>query len=192
MPYITPGLIGLLALTPMIGLLLVIAWQDIQSHRISNKLVLIGVLLGILLNGLLPEGWGFNSAIPGAVGWEKAFMGSGIGMAVFFPLYWLRVMGAGDVKLMALVGAFLGSNDILGAILAILVMGGLMAIGFTLWSRQLGPLYQNIKLMLLTGMVKMSAGKLPDINDSLVSVGKLPYAVAISSGTFGYLIWQRI
>ena len=51
----TPNLMGLFALMPLAGLLLLIAWQDIRSHRIPNKLVLTGAVLGIVLNGLLPE-----------------------------------------------------------------------------------------------------------------------------------------
>lgn len=188
----TPNLMGLLALVPLAGLLLVIAVQDIRSHRISNKLVLTGVVLGIVLNGLLPEGWGFNSVIPGGLGWLAALQGLGVGMAVLLPLYWLRAMGAGDVKLMAMVGAFLGPNDVLGVLLATFVAGGVMALAVVFWSKQVGSLLQNIKLMLLGGVVRMSAGQLPLMDDLPVSVGKLPYAVAIAVGTFGYLTWQRL
>lgn len=188
----TPGLIGLLALLPLFGLLLVIAQQDIRSHRIPNKLVLIGAVLGITLNGLLPHGWGFNSVIPGGLGWLAALQGFGVGLAVLLPLYWLRAMGAGDVKLMAMVGAFVGPEDVLGVLLATFIAGGVMALVVVVWSKQLGQLLQNIRLMLLGGLVRMSAGELPLMNDLPVSVGKLPYAVAITVGTFAYLAWQRI
>lgn len=188
----TPNLMGLLALMPLAGLLLVIAWQDIRSHRIPNKLVLTGAVLGMLLNGLLPEGLGFNSVVPGGLGWLAALQGLGVGMAVLLPLYWLRAMGAGDVKLMAMVGAFLGPDEVLGALLATFVAGGVMALAVALRAKRIGHLLQNIKLMLLGGMVKMSAGQPPLMNDLPVSVGKLPYAVAIAVGTFGYLAWQRM
>lgn len=188
----TPNLMGLLALVPLVVLLLMVAQQDIRSHRIPNKLVLIGVVLGVVLNGLLPEGWGFNSVIPGGLGWLPALQGLGIGMAVLLPMYWLRAMGAGDVKLMAMVGAFLGPSEVLGVVLATFVAGGVMALAVVLWSRQLANLLQNIKLVLLGGLVKLSAGKLPLMNDLPVSVGKLPYAVAITVGTLGHLVWQRL
>lgn len=107
-------------------------------------------------------------------------------------MYWLRAMGAGDVKLMAMVGAFLGPSEVLGVVLATFVAGGVMALAVVLWSRQLANLLQNIKLVLLGGLVKLSAGKLPLMNDLPVSVGKLPYAVAITVGTLGHLVWQRL
>ena len=188
----TPELVGLLALVPMVVLMLLLARQDITSYRISNKLVLIGVLLGVVLNGLLPEGWGFNSQIPGALGWWAAIKGVAIGMAMLLPLYWLRAMGAGDVKLMGMVGAFLGPNDVFGAVLATFVVGGVMALLMVIWSKQLVALLQNVKLILYGGAVKLSAGLLPLMDDLPVSVGKLPYAVPITLGTFAYLIWQRV
>lgn len=185
-------MLGFLALLPLLGLLLAITRQDIRSRRIPNKLVLIGILTGVVLNGLLPTGMGFNSATPGGLGWLAALQGLGVGMAVLLPIYWLRAMGAGDVKLMAMVGAFLGPADVLGVVLATFIAGGVMAIVVVLWSRQLASLLQNVRLMLLGGMVKMSAGRLPLMNDLPVSVGKLPYAVAITAGTLGYLVWQHL
>ena len=188
----TPKLMGLLALAPMLVLLLLAAKQDVNSHRISNKLVLVGVFIGLVLNGLLPEGLGFNSQVPGALGWLAALKGLAVAMAVFLPLYLLRAMGAGDVKLMGMVGAFIGPNDVLGAVLATLVAGGVMALLVTMWSKQLGAMLQNIKLIFYGSAVKLSIGKAPLMNDLPVSVGKLPYALAITLGTFTYLIWQRL
>jgi len=188
----TPKLMGLLALAPMLVLLLLAAKQDVNSHRISNKLVLVGVFIGLVLNGLLPEGLGFNSQVPGALGWLAALKGLAVAMAVFLPLYLLRAMGAGDVKLMGMVGAFIGPNDVLGAVLATLVAGGVMALLVTMWSKQLGAMLQNIKLIFYGSAVKLSIGQAPLMNDLPVSVGKLPYALAITLGTFTYLIWQRL
>lgn len=188
----TPKLMGILALVPLCFLLLTVAQQDIRGYRIPNKLVLTGVVLGVALNGLLPEGWGFNSAIPGGLGWLGSLKGLGVGLMVLLPLYWLRAMGAGDVKLMAMVGAFVGANDVLWIVLATFIAGGVMALAMVLWSGRLVTFFQNIRLMLISGVVKMSMGSLPAVDEAPASVGKLPYAVAITMGTFGYLVWQRL
>jgi len=183
---------GFLALVPMLVLVLLAAKQDVTRHRISNKLVLVGMFSGVILNGMLPEGWGFNSQIPGALGWLEAFKGLAFGMGLFLPLYWLRAMGAGDVKLMGMVGAFLGPDDVVGAVLATLVAGGVMAILVVMWSKQLGAMLHNVKYMLYGSAINLSVGQAPLMNDLPVSVGKLPYALAITLGTFTYLIWQRL
>jgi len=101
-------------------------------------------------------------------------------------------MGAGDVKLMGMVGAFLGPNDVLGAVLATLVTGGVMAILVVMWSKQLSAMLHNVKYILYGSAINLSVGQAPLMNDLPVSVGKLPYALAISLGTFAYLIWQRL
>jgi len=188
----TSNLLGLLALMPLAVLLIMVTWQDVKGFRIPNKLVLSGIFFGVVLNGLLPQGWGFNSVLPGGLGWLDSLQGFAVGLLVFMPLYWLRVMGAGDVKLMSMVGAFLGPNDILGVVLATFVAGGLMALIVVMRSKQLSQMLQNIKLMLLGGLVKMSIWQLPLMNDLPVSVGKLPYALAITVGTFIFLAWQRM
>jgi prepilin peptidase CpaA len=188
----TRELMGLLALTVLMVLLLLAMREDVRSHRIPNKLVLVGVVLGLGLNGLLPGGLGFNSEVPGGIGWLSALKGLALGIAVLLPIYLLRAMGAGDVKLMGMVGAFLGAGDLIGAVIATFIAGGVMALVVALWSRQLMNMLQNIKLMLFGGLLKMNAGQLPTMNDLPVSVAKLPYAVAITVGTLGYLMWQRM
>lgn len=181
-----------LVLMPLFVLMLLIVRQDVREYRIPNKLVLTGIVLGVAMNGLFPSVWGFNDAVPGGLGWIGAIKGLIVGFAVLLPMYLLRTMGAGDVKLMAMVGAFVGVNDVLWIVLATFIAGGVIALFMALWSGRLAAFFQNIRLMLLGGMVKMSMGSLPAVDEAPVSVAKLPYAVAITLGTFGYLVWQRM
>lgn len=177
----------------LICLLVIAAWYDIKTRRIPNWLVLTGLLIGVLAHGLLPAGLGFNNTfVPGGLGWLAALQGTGIGLAVLLPLYLLRAMGAGDVKLMGMVGAFLGPVHVQGAILFTLLAGGLIALVLALQSGMLKRLIQNIKFILMGGMVKMSVGQLPAMDDLPLSVGKLPYGVAIAMGTCSWLAWQRL
>ena len=186
-----------IAANSIVGLLIcllgVAAWSDFKTRRIPNWLVLSGVLVGLLANGLLSGGLGFNNTfVPGGLGLLAALQGMGLGFAVLLPLYLLRAMGAGDVKLMGMVGAFLGPVHVQGAILFTLLGGGLIALALVLWSGMLKRLLQNIKYILMGGMVKMSVGQLPVMDDLPLSVGKLPYGVAIAMGTCSWLVWQRL
>src|SRR5262249_21483655 len=68
-------------------LVIVAAVYDARFRRIPNWLVLSGLVLGIGLNGFLFE-WS---------GLRTSFLGLGVAFLVYFPLYLLRGMGAGDV-----------------------------------------------------------------------------------------------
>jgi prepilin peptidase CpaA len=124
----TPQNLALSVLSILAVLLASAAWSDFKHHRIPNSIVFSGVVAGVLLNSLLAPGLGFASKYaPGAGGFAFALGGLGLGLACLLPFYLLRAMGAGDVKLMAMVGAFLGPADLLGAVVFTFLAGGAMA-----------------------------------------------------------------
>lgn len=162
-------------------LLLAAVWTDLASRRIPNQLVYAGVAVGLACQAVLPSGEGVVIGL----------QGMGLGLLLFLPLYALRAMGAGDVKLMAMVGAFVGPQHVVGAVLAALVAGGVMAVVMTIKHRAVRRLIDNLRLMLTGSMVRLASGQLPVPEQPAVSVGKLPYAVAIAAGSLGYLAWVR-
>lgn len=160
-----------------LGVLLVAAaWSDIQSHRIPNTLILTGMVLAFALGA-------WQNGVSGLLG---AGGGFALGLLVFMPFYLLRALGAGDVKLMAVVGAFLGPGGLIGAVLGTFIAGGVMALALTLHSGKLGQMLSNIKSMLVNGMIDVSLKQMPVMTANTKSVGKLPYAVAIAAGTLGF------
>jgi prepilin peptidase CpaA len=108
---------------------------DLRSRRIPNWLSVTGVLLGLALNLFLGE-------TPGLL---FAAKGLGLAMLVYVPLYLVRAMGAGDVKLMAAVGSIVGPMDWLGVFLLTALLGGPIAI-VTAMSR--GRLAQSLSNVL--------------------------------------------
>lgn len=187
----TPQNLALAVLSVLAVLLASAAWSDFTRHRIPNSIVFSGVLLGILLNSLLPSGLGFASRYgPGAGGFAVALAGLGLGLACLLPFYLLRAMGAGDVKLMAMVGAFLGPADVLGAVLVTFLVGGAMTLVVAARSHTWGLLGQNLRVMLLGGLINASVGKVPALETPVQSAGKLPYGVAIAAGTLAWVLWR--
>jgi len=167
---------GLLA-----AFLVVAVFTDTARRKIPNRLVYAGLAVAILCQVALPSGEGLWAAL----------QGMGMGLALFLPLYFLHAMGAGDVKLLAMTGAFVGPTMIFGVTLSILVIGGVMAIAATLMKHEFPRLMENLRGMLTGSMIKAAAGKLPIPDQPAVSVGKLPYAAAIASGTLGYVFWSH-
>lgn len=156
-------------------------WFDVRSHRIPNGLVAAGIVCGLLLNNLLPSGIGIIAALQGL----------GLGLLLLLPLYVLRAMGAGDVKLMGMVGAFVGPKAIIGVTLLTFVAGGVLALIVAVWNGQFRHMLANVKGLLQGAAIQTSLRQTPELNVSQ-SVGKLPYAVAIAAGTLLFLVWQRV
>ncbi len=97
----------------LIAVVAMAAIYDIRFRRIPNWLVLAGLVIGIGLNTFLFEWAGLLFALKG---FAFAFV-------IYFPLYLLRGMGAGDVKLMAAIGSIVGWRNWLGIFIITAVVG---------------------------------------------------------------------
>lgn len=122
-------------LAPLALLLVAAGWFDVRERRIPNSLVTTGTVFAFTAHGLLPESAGFLS---GGIGLTSAIAGLLLGAAALFPLYAVGAMGAGDVKLLAMLGAFLGPQHILGAVLFSLVSGSLISLAVIAARRRFG------------------------------------------------------
>lgn len=151
---------------------------DLRRHRVPNLVTLPTIALALLVH-LLLGGW------PGLL---FSLQGLGLGFACFLPAYLLGGMGAGDVKLMSGVGAVLGFQQTLVALLFIAVTGGLLALGLMLQRRTLaGTLARLGRALLFLGLHR-DASLLRVDKDELAREG-MPFAVAIAGGVLLYLLY---
>lgn len=164
--------------------------SDIRKHHIPNRVALTGALAGLLINSLFPAFASPLQEVPGMLGWQESVEGWLLGLALFLPLYLMRTMGAGDVKLLAMVGAFVGPVEILGVALATMLIGGVLAVVVVICQGMLGRFIANLRLAAWTAVARVAAGQMPDGRDLPESVGKLPYGVAIGAGTIAYLYYR--
>jgi prepilin peptidase CpaA len=117
-------------------------------------------------------------------GW--LFPASGIltGFLAMFPLYLIRAVGAGDVKLMAMAGSLLGPQEVWPALVGSIVAGGLFALLLSLWRGKLGTMLGNVGRMLHLGSVALAAGiAVSPATTGWQSVGRLPFALPIAVGS---------
>lgn len=143
-----------------------------------------GAATGILLQGVLA----------GPSGVLAALYGLAAGLAVLLPGYLMGFTGAGDAKLMAAIGTFLGPQNVLIAALASILVGGVIALGFVAsalfqpsavspWSRY----SLMFRTLVTTGKPLYLAPK-----EGEVMGRKFPFAVSIAIGTTGLLVWQWV
>src|SRR5262249_10565858 len=111
---------------------------DLRTRRIPNLLTFGGAALGIA----------YSLAASGAGGLWTSVGGWLTGAALLFPLFALGGMGAGDVKLAACLGAWLGPMASLYVALYSAILGGVMALVVALATGYFGQALSNVWLLL--------------------------------------------
>jgi prepilin peptidase CpaA len=164
-------------------LLLVVgaAVYDLATRRIPNRLLLAGALGALTLQLC-------SGAPASALGASLA--GALTGLLLFLPLYCLRGMAAGDVKLLAAVGAFGAPGEVVQIAVWSMCAGGVMALVVVIATGRLRVAAANI-ISLLRPLLMRLAG-MPAAAEPLrsASVGAIPYGLAIACGTM-WVITQR-
>jgi prepilin peptidase CpaA len=151
------------------AILIISVFTDIRYGKILNVVTLPFAILGIVLN-TMDKGWG---------GILFSVEGILLGLALFFLSAFLgRILGAGDCKLFAAVGALQGPYFLLWVILYSLLAGGVLALLVALWRRvllrSLDRVWRSVymRLFLETPMDITGAGEKM----------RIPYALAICAG----------
>ncbi|QGZ40628.1 prepilin peptidase CpaA [Pseudoduganella flava] len=151
------------------------AITDLALRRIPNVLVFCGLLIALLLHVFTGRGYDWLSI------WLS---GLGTGFFLFLPLYMLRGMAAGDVKLMAMTGAFVGPALTVEIAVLTCLIGGVLALLMVACSGRWRMLLRNLKVMawpLLGRAVGYPLEPVPLPREA--SAGGIPYGVAIALGT---------
>lgn len=108
-------------------LLIVASFTDIRSHKIYNWSTFPAIILGL----------GFNMSLFGWLGLRESLIGLGVGFALLFIFYLGGMIGGGDVKLLAAVGALKGPSFVLWGGLYGAAIGGVIALFSLIWRRRL-------------------------------------------------------
>jgi prepilin peptidase CpaA len=138
------------------------AW-DFRVRRIPNWLT-----GGALLVGLLVNAW-----LSGVTGVALALAGAALGLAVLLPFYAMRVMGAGDVKFLAALGALVGPKALVSVAVYGGICGGLLSLAVLLAH---GRLLASLRDALVLQRPPRTSGL------------KAPYGLAIAGGVFLSLV----
>jgi prepilin peptidase CpaA len=172
-----------LRLALLAGLLLAAVLTDVRSRRIPNLLTLPGLVAGLLW-------W---AAEAGWAGLWTGVLGALTGAGLLFLPFALGGLGAGDVKLLALVGAFGGPSLAVQAFLAAALFGGVGS-AVLLW--RAGRLAATLRTI-LWDCLALVAPAFPFLPLPTRPVGEerrdalatLPYGVAIALGTVAAWVW---
>ena len=157
------------------------AWIDGWELRVPNWQTFSMILSGFV----------FNAYCSGLPGLQFAFYGMIIGLACLMPLYLVGGMGAGDVKLMAGIGAWLGWATTWNAFLVSVVVGGLMAVCMVTYRGTWKKHYGNFLMILYEFKTVKNPAELSKIAAERKSqMFLLPYGIPICIGSIGYFVWH--
>ncbi len=150
---------------------------DLRTRRIPNALTLGAAVAALVMRGSLD---GTAGVFWGLLGWL-------VGLVLLLPLFALRGLGGGDVKLMAAFGAFVGPYSVLWATLLGTIAGGVFSVVLATWHGAWRRTLANLGLLVthwrVAGPVAMSGLTLED-SRSL----RLAYAVPLTCG-LGVALW---
>lgn len=157
----------------MVVLLLLAARSDIKTYKVRNCITYPFILTGPII----------NFALEGTDGFIFSLWGMILPLICLIPLYMLRMLGAGDIKLFSAVGSIMGAKFAINSMLYSFAAGGIAAAAIILWrgcfKDRLKYLANYIKGCYLT-MSFIPYSNFEDRHDN----GKFHFAVAVAVGSF--------
>jgi prepilin peptidase CpaA len=162
-----------------LGLAMAACVWDVRTRRIPQLLTLGGAVAGVA----------FHIAISGWPAGVASLSGWAVGLLLFLIPFALGGLGAGDVKLLGALGAWLGAGQVIWLALYTGVAGGVLALAVALHSGYLRQALRNIYLLLMHWRLN----GLRPLDDFTLEHGhgpRLAYALPILAGTVATL-WLR-
>ncbi len=154
---------------------------DLRSRRIPNWLTVTALLMGFVLNALIA----YPSPLEGV--WLAA-KGFALAFGLNLVMYLLHMTGAGDVKLLAAIGAMVGCSDFLGIFILTALLGGVLAVVLMTVKGRVRQTLWNVGFM----AGELMRWRAPHLTREQLDVGspkalRLPGAVRICLGVVAFL-----
>ena len=179
--------------------------QDISRGLLENwpiwfvtvTLIVAAVIDGIKLKvpnlitfPMILSGWIYSATLSPWAGWEGlmySLIGTAVGLALLLPAYAIGGMGAGDVKLLAGVGAWVWGTATLYAFAVSAIVGGVIAVLMVVvgrgWSKHKNQFWVICnEIMTVKDPEKLSA----IAAERKPTMMLLPYGIPIAIGTIAY------
>jgi prepilin peptidase CpaA len=153
-----------------LALLMVGMGTDLSSQKYPNKIFLASMLVAATL----------SFAVDGIGAWQVILAQWGLAFAFFLPIYALKAVAAGDVKLMMAVAPLMSSQQLFLTILASLFWGGLLGLFSVILKNNLSSMWTNLQGLLLFR-------NRPKEN----SLNRIPYTVALLVGYLSSFLLQK-
>jgi prepilin peptidase CpaA len=176
--FMTLSLPAPVVIAALIAVVFTAAVFDVRYRRIPNWVSVSGAVLGITLNAI-------QRGLPGVV---FSLKGIALSFSIYFVLYTLRAMGAGDVKLMAAVGSLVGWQNWLGVFFIAAILGGILALIIVVRRRRVQRTFRNVGFI-LSQMTRLRPAYLAreELDVRSPQAVSLPHGAVIAVATLFFL-----
>ena len=159
---------------------------DVRYFKVHNRLT-----FPLLVSGLV-----FSAVVGGWGGFQASLAGSLVGLGILLPAYLMGALGAGDVKFIAAIGAWLGTGPILFALAIGCLATGVYSVVLLAKHGRLREMGLHLRLV---GRRLAMAGRHLLANDQIESVQTtverddrrerlIPFSAMVSIGIFVLLL----
>jgi len=170
--------IQLVKVLMLVVLMIFCSATDLSTRRIPNAVLLPTLMTALFLNSLAGGLAGLADSVAGLI----------IGLLMLMPLHVLGRMGAGDIKLLGVVGSILGAWGAVVAGFASMMAGGILGVLYLIWLVLKPSVVSRV-----SRVPRFTTEKKGAVNDTAsspaVRTAEIPYAVAIAAGTFATLAY---
>lgn len=160
----------------LVTILIICVVTDIRKRKIYNKVIFPSLIIAAVINVFMD---GFN-------GITTTLVGFSLGIAILFIPFYLGGMGAGDVKLLAFIGALKGTSFVFITAIYMALVGGIIALAILLFRKG----WAKNAIYYLVG--RKFGLSIPLSFDKQALTTTYPYGVAISLGAVFALVFQEL
>ncbi len=168
---------------------------------VTITLVVAAVIDGVKLKvpnwityPMILSGWIYSTALSPYAGWDGlcySLLGTAVGLGLLLPAYAIGGMGAGDVKLLAGVGAWMWPSVTFYAFAVSALVGGVIAVGMIAWTRSWDKHRDQFWLILNEIATVKDPEKLSEIAaERKPRMFLLPYGIPIAIGSIAFFAWN--
>jgi prepilin peptidase CpaA len=139
---------------------------------------------------MIISGWVYATVTFGWQGLGASLLGTAVGLGLLLPAYAIGGMGAGDVKLLAGVGAWMGTITTIYAFCVSALVGGVIAVAMVLYRRA----WEKHRDQFWAILNEVTTIRDPELLSAIAAERKksmllLPYGIPIALGSIAYFIW---
>ena len=167
----------------------VAAYIDGKELRVPNKItfpmIIAGWIWSSIAYGMEGDGW--------YVGLMWSFAGTAVGLATLLPAYAVGGMGAGDVKMMAAIGAWVHCQITIYAFCVSAIVGAILAVIMVIAAGEGRRHFNQFFCIINEFMTIRDPETLAQIaTERKTTMRLLPYGIPLAIGTVLYFAWSGL